>query len=716
MGPGIARKFSPSLSLSLFFFFLILSLFWGLTIYSNNLGAGPPTNVSRLSGAVAHKCCSGMPQIVYYHPGAGTEASKVATALGGAFGIGVAQDIVESYRFICDNYNPGDEIIIIGFSRGAFTARSVAAMVCALGFLNRSGMDQLPYIFHDYETWQRWGNKNNTKFNEKDHLVGFTVENVKKLRRFKAASQARAAGGGGGVNTLVQPGQPKKAWELWGDAELETKLLEWKKQTFAHLASQKQRGANGKEIQDLRVMAGIYRELLADFQLSLCERQVVSETTSEFKYVPVKGHIKAVGVWDTVGSLGIPEIPPFYHSGRGEHEIRFESLDVHPRIEHAFHAIALDEWRTAFDCTMWGKRDNDTTNLRQVWFPGTHCNVGGGWEDQQIATIALAWMADQLTSVGVEFSKSEMNRIFYELRGPTRARPWGLGMIHNPNGATSYPDWLWSYVAAPWRKYKHGTTDYVTRTPGGYKEDNGILEIVSPNELVHPCVRLRYLYGGLNMDDAGPWTCRPLTERGFTLQRRTEPPFTTPRGHRIPSALNTYHTVRGPVTPYYDSPPELTTATATATSTVMGIGSESHPFVRAEQPHEEELYPLPSIPSGSDSGVYWAWVHPDGDILYEEQIGMWERLFIKVNEKLLTWQAKRDASSGPPGGGEVGVKKGVWESVTVIFGGGGGGGGGGEKKKVKTKAEELGEGFCPPVYGFHGFFTWQRGDMSVRKK
>lgn len=70
--------------------------------------------------------------------------------------------------------------------------------------------------------------------------------------------------------------------------------------------------------------------------------------------------------------------------------MRFESLDVHPRVKYAFHAIALDEWRTAFDCTMWGKRDNNETELRQVWFPGTHANIGGGWDDQQIATIALA--------------------------------------------------------------------------------------------------------------------------------------------------------------------------------------------------------------------------------------------------------------------------------------------------------------------------------------
>ncbi len=70
--------------------------------------------------------------------------------------------------------------------------------------------------------------------------------------------------------------------------------------------------------------------------------------------------------------------------------MRFESLDVHPNVDYAFHALALDEWRTAFEPTMWGAKGNDHTELRQVWFPGTHKNCGGGFPDQQAATISLA--------------------------------------------------------------------------------------------------------------------------------------------------------------------------------------------------------------------------------------------------------------------------------------------------------------------------------------
>ncbi|KAG7129061.1 hypothetical protein HYQ45_011643 [Verticillium longisporum] len=151
----------------------------------------PATNVSRLAGAVAHKCCSGMPQVIYYHPGAGTESSWVAKKLGGLLGLGVVQDIAETYRFICDNYNPGDEIILIGFSRGAFTARSVADMICNLGFLNRAGLDHLGDIFHDYSTWEEWAGEK--KFDPSKHLVGFCIENYDQVQRRNIAWKSQNA-------------------------------------------------------------------------------------------------------------------------------------------------------------------------------------------------------------------------------------------------------------------------------------------------------------------------------------------------------------------------------------------------------------------------------------------------------------------------------------------------------------------------------------------
>lgn len=63
------------------------------------------------------------------------------------------QNIREVYSFVAANYTPGDDIVLVGFSRGAFTARSVAAMMGCMGLLTRSGMDAFYPIFKDYENF-----------------------------------------------------------------------------------------------------------------------------------------------------------------------------------------------------------------------------------------------------------------------------------------------------------------------------------------------------------------------------------------------------------------------------------------------------------------------------------------------------------------------------------------------------------------------------------
>ncbi|KAK4223940.1 hypothetical protein QBC38DRAFT_35689 [Podospora fimiseda] len=654
---------------------------------TNELGAGPPTNVSRLSGAVAHKCCSGMLQIVYYHPGAGTETSKTARVLGGAFGVGVGQDIVESYRFICDNYNPGDEIIIIGFSRGAFTARSVAGMVCALGFLNRSGLDVLGGIFHDYETWQNWGDKT---FDPKEHLTAFTFENFTRVQRFKAAREKVKNGSAAPPVTVTKP-----------DEEIKAELLDWRKRKFYELAKMKKEHPKpGQQKMKLSEMAKVYREMMAEHELSL-----TMPGTSWFDdRVPLPGRVKAVGVWDTVGSLGMPEIPPFYHSGRDDNELKFESLDVHPNVDHAFHAVALDEWRTSFDCTLWGlPKDNKNTKLRQVWFPGTHCNVGGGWPDQQIATIAMAWMADQLTSVGVEFNKFEMGRQFFNLSAGAKARKWGLGKIHNPDGMTSYPDWLWSYIGAPWRKITSGTTDYIVRKPGAYTLDGSKELIETTNEFVHPCVRIRYLYGGLNMDDQGPWKCLPLTGRGYKLTKVAPPPDFKPRPRRVEGFSTTYHTISDKVEPYQDHFKDVQ---------VNGVvGTDSHPYFRYEQPSEDD-----DLKFIAEYKNHWSWTHPNLKTLPEEQIGVWERMYMRINEKLLTWRAQEEAAAAEKAKQDAeGAKKGFFSGIKSLFTSDTPAAPAPEETTpLAAEIKELGLPQNEQVYGYHDFVVWQRGDSTHR--
>lgn len=98
-------------------------------------------------------------------------------------------------------------------------------------------------------------------------------------------------------------------------------------------------------------------------------------------------------VWDTVGSLGLPEIAWLARLGirPSRKEMRFYDTKLSDRIEYAFQALALDENRPPFSPTVWGRgrSTGHSTDLRQCWFPGNHGNVGGGWEDQGIANMSL---------------------------------------------------------------------------------------------------------------------------------------------------------------------------------------------------------------------------------------------------------------------------------------------------------------------------------------
>jgi len=107
----------------------------------------PPSNVTRLTRAIRSQSSDGIPQIVYYQAGVGTSGDIVNRVTGGATGQGVAENVREAYGFIANNYAKGDEIFLIGFSRGAFTARSVGGLIGAIGALTKEGMASFPIIY-----------------------------------------------------------------------------------------------------------------------------------------------------------------------------------------------------------------------------------------------------------------------------------------------------------------------------------------------------------------------------------------------------------------------------------------------------------------------------------------------------------------------------------------------------------------------------------------
>src|SRR5262245_36758687 len=75
-------------------------------------------------------------QVAKYLHGVGDSKNTVSKVLGGVFGVGVVSRIVRGYTFISRHYEPGDSIHIVGFSRGAYTARALAGMIAKVGLLN----------------------------------------------------------------------------------------------------------------------------------------------------------------------------------------------------------------------------------------------------------------------------------------------------------------------------------------------------------------------------------------------------------------------------------------------------------------------------------------------------------------------------------------------------------------------------------------------------
>jgi uncharacterized protein (DUF2235 family) len=102
----------------------------------NKLDAATPTNVVITAESVLPLASDGTAQAIFYDEGVGT--GRFDRLRGGIFGIGVVEKLASAYRFLVFNYTPGDEILVFGFSRGAFTARSFVGMLRNCGVVSRS--------------------------------------------------------------------------------------------------------------------------------------------------------------------------------------------------------------------------------------------------------------------------------------------------------------------------------------------------------------------------------------------------------------------------------------------------------------------------------------------------------------------------------------------------------------------------------------------------
>ncbi|MEZ0581008.1 DUF2235 domain-containing protein [Nocardioides sp. MH1] len=113
------------------------------------------TNIEKIARTVQTDPGASGPadQLVYYVSGVGAGSYRADKILGGAFGFGLYHNVVACYRFLAQNYEPGDQIFIFGFSRGAYTARSLAGMIGRVGLLTRLALveERLPTAVHLYQ-------------------------------------------------------------------------------------------------------------------------------------------------------------------------------------------------------------------------------------------------------------------------------------------------------------------------------------------------------------------------------------------------------------------------------------------------------------------------------------------------------------------------------------------------------------------------------------
>lgn len=245
-----------------------------------------PSNVLKLARGISPET-NGVAQHVFYDWGLGAYHSKLSA---GTTGRGIHKNILDGYRYIVQNYCPGDKIFLFGFSRGAYTVRALSGLINNCGILQRDNAELIAKAWQIYKS-------------------------------------------------------PRKSNAPSGDAAV----------SFRNRCSHPSR------------------------------------------------RVEFVGVWDTVGALGIP----FSVLGLLDAHDEFYDTKMGSNVGIARHALAIDEQRRDFEPTLW--TPNEGVDLKQVWFAGVHADIGGSYGPDktsgcEVADTALAWMMREaeLAGLGLE--------------------------------------------------------------------------------------------------------------------------------------------------------------------------------------------------------------------------------------------------------------------------------------------------------------------------
>ncbi|MCW4152779.1 DUF2235 domain-containing protein [Halomonas sp. 18H] len=249
-----------------------------------DLATDHPTNVLKLSRAIRPEA-NGLKQHVFYDWGLGSYHDKLTAGVTGA---GIHKNILDGYRYILHNHEPGDRIYLFGFSRGAYTVRALSGLINNCGILTRQHARLVTEAWKVYKSPRA-----------KNHPDG------EAARAFRA--------------------------------------------NYSHASR----------------------------------------------------HVHFIGVWDTVGALGIP------HSLMGlfDRDDEFYDTKIGANVSTVRHAMAIDEKREDFKPTIWLPREG--VDLKQVWFAGVHSDVGGSYPPDRNTGVRasdtpLQWMLNQAESAGLQ--------------------------------------------------------------------------------------------------------------------------------------------------------------------------------------------------------------------------------------------------------------------------------------------------------------------------
>ena len=209
-------------------------------------------------------------------------------------GFGLGHDIRDCYYWLADKYRPGDRIFLFGFSRGAFTARSLAGVICKFGVVDR---------------------------------------------------------------------------------------------------------------EDERPLGELVRQVYADGYRN-------EEDLSPDLFVRGSKQVHFLGVWDTVGALGVPDDKVLLQWLDNPARYRFHDTSLSPDVAHARHAVAIDERRGSFSPTLWKEESKEAhEDVKELWFPGVHSDVGGGYKERGLSDGALMWMMVEARGCGLRYRPGAIARV-----------------------------------------------------------------------------------------------------------------------------------------------------------------------------------------------------------------------------------------------------------------------------------------------------------------